>query len=794
MKHLSYLLLFLLIGSPIYALNSTPKIGIIHGIIKDINTDKAIEYATISVYNKEKSKLIDGTITNENGFFEIKKLKAGNYYIEVSFIGYEKKIIPNIVIRSYRRDANLNIIRLSHSCETLGEVVVNSNNNDIEYKIDKKIIPVNHQLSAAGGTAIDVLETVPSVSVDVNGNVSLRGSTGFTVLIDGRPTFRSSQEVLNSIMTDQIENIEIITNPSAKYNSEGDAGIINIISKKFNLKGVSGILSLSPASHENFSSDAMFNLKKKKSNLNFGANYNINALGGKRKIYKTLLNTDPTSHLDAFGDMDRKNKTLKISGAYDLEINPFNSISITSQYGNELFDSNNDLEYDKYVQGDSHSFENGLEKKDSKNNYFVTTFNYLKKFSKKGHQLNTFIDYTNRQYDSDQTSINTKADEDTNQFLSTFSEDAHGVVISTDYTLPLSNKTTFETGYEYKNLEYDSNRDLKETLGSTPITHPEFQQTADYNKITNSIYSLYSSKLNKLNYQLGLRAEHTHRHIQFEDDSYKINRWDFFPSIHTQLKLNKTSSLSANYSRRIKRPSSSNLEPFLIWNDRYNWTKGNPDLKPEHIKSFELDYNTKIGKQSLYLESYYRMTEDKIEHIKTILEDDSDIILSDIENVGKDYTLGFEASLVSPLTKWLKNILITDISHYKVEGEYMDTYNFSNSSTNWSLRNISYFTLNRITQLQLVMSYKSKSKWAQGEIADSFKTTLALKHSFFKKRLAANLTITDVFNTADLSKTYTNEDLILINKFDRDAPTLKLSLSYKFNNYKSTRRRRSSSL
>lgn len=794
MKRLIYLLFFFMIASPIYASNSTPKFGIIHGIIKDLKSNKAIEYATISVYSKDKSKLIDGTITNENGFFEIKKLKAGNYYLEISFIGYEKKTISDIAIRNYQREKNLDIIKLNCSNKTLDEVIISVDNKNIEYKIDKKIIPVSNQLSAAGGSAIDVLETAPSISVDVNGNVNLRGSTGFTVLVDGRPTFRSAQDVLNSILTDQIENIEIITNPSAKYNSEGNAGIINIISKKFKLKGVSGILGLSPASHENFSSNAMFNLKQKKSNFNLGANYTIKALAGERDIYKTLLNTNPISRLDARGDMDRKNKTLKLSSAYDLEINTRNSISISAQYGNALYDSKDDLRYVRYQVNSSESIENSLEKKDSKNNYFVTTFNYLKKFNKKGHQLNTFIDYTERQYDNDQTSINKKDGEATNQFLSALEEDAHGIVISTEYTLPLANKGTFEAGYEYKNLKYDYKRELREMLGGTNITHPEFQQTSDYNKITNSIYSLYSGKINKLSYQIGLRAEHTHRDLKFEGTNYKINRWDLFPSLHSKMKLNKKSSLSANYSRRIKRPSSSNLEPFLIWNDRYNWTMGNPDLKPEHINSFELSYNTKIGKHSLSLESYYRLTKDKTERIKTVLAENSDIILSSIQNIGEDYTFGFEAYLSSPITKWWKNRFLADISYYKVEGDYMNTYNFSTSSTNWSLRNISYFTLSKISQIQLVMSYKSKSKWAQGEIDDSFKTTVALKHSFFKKRLAANLTITDIFNTADLSRTYTNEDLILINKFDREAPTFKLSLSYKFNHYKSTRRRKSSSL
>ena len=796
MKRLISLFIILLSTYPIYATTTTnnEKFGVINGYIKDMKSNASIEYATVSVFKQDDSKLIDGTITNKDGFFEIKKLNAGNYYIEVSFIGYEKKIVSDIAIRSYKRENKLNDIKLNLSTKALREIVVNSDKDAISYQIDKKVVTVSKQLSASGGTAIDVLETVPSVNVDVNGNVNLRGSSDFTVLIDGKRSQRSAQEILSQIPTSQIENIEIITNPSAKYSSDGEAGIINIVSKKFTLKGTSAAFNLSPGSHENFSTSGMLNMKQKKNNFSLGANYTIRTIGGKRTINKTILNTNPEEHLDATGDMDRKPKTLNLSSAYDLELDSMNSISITGQYGRALYENINDLRYDEYKSNGAHIFENSKEEAESENNYFVTTINYLKKFNTKGHQLNIFIDYTQRKYDKTILSDNKRENDPQNQFKSLFNEDAKGIYITTDYTLPLSKNNKFEAGYEFKKQEYNCDRTLEETLGSTNIPHPEFEQTSDNNKTIHSLYTLYSGKVNKFSYQLGFRAENTNRDIKYAGDNFRINRWDFFPSVHSNLKLNKTSSLSANYSRRIKRPSSSNLEPFVIWNDRYNWTMGNPNLKPQYINSFELNYKTKLGKHSLSFETYYRMTEDKMEHIKTLVENNSDIILSGIENIGTDHTIGLESSLISPLTKWWKSILIADVSHYKVEGDYMDRYSFSTSNTNWNLRQISYFTLSKITQIQLNLLYKSKSKWAQGENDDSFKATIAIKHSFFKRRLAANLTINDIFNTADLKKTYVNEDLILVNKVDMDAPIFKLSLSYKINNYKSIRRRRSSGL
>ncbi|MCZ4694902.1 outer membrane beta-barrel family protein [Ancylomarina euxinus] len=790
MKRLIPLLIILLLGTTTFANNSTNKFGVINGTIKDIKSNEAIEYATVSVFSKDKSKLIDGTITNENGFFEINKLKPGNYYIEVSFIGYEKKIIPDIAIRSYQKMMNLDIIKLNYSTKALHEVVVNSDNHAIDYQIDKKVIPVGSQLSAAGGTAIDVLGTAPSVSVDVNGNVSLRGSTNFKVLIDGRPTIRSAQEVLSQIPTNQIENIEIITNPSAKFDAEGEAGIINIISKKFTLKGSSGFINITPGSHDNRAGSAMFNLKKQKSNFNLGANYTQKAYSGERNNYQTLF-TEPYTFINSSGELDYKRNIYKFSTAYDFEIDSLNSFFITAEIGRSDLDKKDDLTYDTFQTGSSHFFEESLEQIDTRTDHYVTTFNYLRKFNKKGHHLNTFIDYSGRNWKKIVLN-NSEITGQSNTYHSFIEEEAKGVVISSDYTLPLAGKSKFEAGYKFLSFEFNTDRDFK----VKNIIDPDFSQNSDYNKTMHSLYSTYFGKVNKLSYQIGLRAEHINRENIYAGNKYKVNRWDLFPSIHTQMDVGKVSELSASYSRRIKRPSSSLLEGFEIWNDSHNRTKGNPNLKPELIHSFELNFSTKLGKHSLSFDSYYRSKKGKTERIKTISDDNSSIVITSYENVGEDHTVGLESFASLAISKWWKNLLLVDVSHYKIDGEYWDSSNlnniekhdFSTSSTNYTLRSISNFHLSKITQLQLDLEYNSKSKWAQGENGDSFLATSTLKHSFFKRKLSASFIVRDILNTANLKKTYYNNDFSLINKFKQKAPTFKISLSYKINNYKSIRR------
>ncbi|MGZ2371497.1 outer membrane beta-barrel protein [Ancylomarina sp. YFZ004] len=797
MKRLAPLLILLLLGSTICANNSnssTNKFGVINGTIKDINSNEAIEYATVSVFTNDKSKLVDGTITNKDGFFEIKKLKPGNYYIEVSFIGYEKKMVPNIAIRNYQKETKLDIIKLNHSTKALHEVVVSSDNHAIDYQIDKKVISVGSQLSAAGGTAIDVLETVPSVSVDVNGNVNLRGSSNFKVLIDGRPSIRDAQDILSQIPTSQIENIEIITNPSAKYEAEGEAGIINIISKKFNLKGSSGFLNITPGSHDNLAGSGTYNLKKQKSSFYIGTSYNKSNREGKRNNYQTLF-TQPNTFINSIGELEFKKEKYALSSAFDYEIDSLNSFSITAKIGHNTLDKRDNLIFDTFQANSSHEFEESIEQTDNTTDYHETTFNYIRKFNQKGHQLNTFIDYSGR--DWEKTGLNnSKTIDEENSYFSFLSEDASGITISSDYTLPLVGKSKFKAGYKFLSHEYNVERNFKENN----IINPSYSQKSDYKKNMHSVYTTYSGNTNKLSYQVGLRAEHTDRENKYTGNTYKVNRWDLFPSVHTQLSIGKVSKLSANYSRRINRPSSTLLEAFEIWNDSHNRTLGNPDLKPELINSFELNYSTKLGKHTLSFDSYYRSKKDKTERIKTISDDSPNVIITTYENVGEDHTIGLEAYANLAILKWWRNQLLVNLSHYKIDGEYEDNSNmgekhtFSTSSNNYTLRSISRFTLGKLTQFSLDLTYKSKSKWAQGKNASTFSATTTLKHSFFKRRLSANLIVRDVFNTSKLNKTYYNENFNITNKYDQKAPTFKLSLSYKINNYKSTRRRKSSSL
>ena len=247
--------------------------GVIKGVVKDQTHDAPVEYATVSVYTMADSTLIDGTITDEKGAFELKKLKPGTYFVEVSFIGYNKAAVKNIPISKKRKVIDLKTVNLRQATEALDEVTVTTERLPVKYQIDKKVIPVSRQITAASGNAVDVLENVPSVSVDIEGNVSLRGSTNFTVLVDGKPSILDAADILEQMPASMIENLEIITNPSAKYDPEGTAGIINVITKKNKESGFTGVVNLNTGSHDNNRADLLLNYRKKKWNFNFGLDY-----------------------------------------------------------------------------------------------------------------------------------------------------------------------------------------------------------------------------------------------------------------------------------------------------------------------------------------------------------------------------------------------------------------------------------------------------------------------------------------------------------------------------------------
>jgi outer membrane cobalamin receptor len=776
--------------------------GVIKGVVKDQALEFPVEYATVSVYAMSDSTLIDGTITDANGAFVLKKLKPGSYFVEVSFIGYNKAAVRNIPINKKRKVIDLKTVSLRQSTKALDEITVTTERIPVKYEIDKKVIPVSRQITAASGNAIDVLENVPSVSVDIEGNVSLRGSSNFTVLVDGKPSILDAADILEQMPASMIENLEIITNPSAKYDPEGTAGIINVITKKNKDSGLTGVVNVNVGSHENNSADFLLNYRKKKWNFNFGLDYSRRGFKGTSESENRTEVQGITNYVISNGDTERHRDGYGFKTGVDYDINDKNQLSFAFRYGTRNMERKSFLDYEEYAEGATSALYDSRDLWTREMDFINSSLSYTKKFKEKGHQWFTQVSFS-RRANGDEESLNARFDTNGQVSGQRSTEEGPGqrIEIRSDYTFPMGKDRKFEFGYQgqIRSSEADTRRFEYNTATDNYDFQPEFSNDVAYDKSVHGLYATFADKEGILGYQIGFRTEHTNREVDYsgEAEKFKINRWDFFPTIHAQFDLGARNQLMASYTRRIDRPRGYYLEPFITWTDAYNVRQGNPDLDPEYIDSYELGYMKRFGDQAISVESYYKVTHNKVERIRTVYQEN--VMLSSVANVGKDYSFGIEATLNLSFAKWFKNDLIGNAYHYKTEGNFETEnafgesvfQNFSTESFNWSLRNNSTFIFDKRTRLQMNINYQSPTNWAQGERAGFLTTSLALKRDFFNRKLSATFQVRDVLGTFKHETEYLGEKFYNFNKFEMNSPVFRLNLSYKINNYKQKRGKRS---
>lgn len=806
MKNLKYILLSLIIlfnanllyseENPVDAMG-----GVVKGFVFDASSNMPLEYATVSVKSKQNNKIFSGTITDQTGFFKLKGIQYGTYQISITFIGFETITIDRIVIDPANRHIDLGKITLEPASQEIGEAVVVADRPTMTYKIDKKVINVSQQHTSASGTAVEILETIPSVTVDIEGNVSLRGSESFTVLIDSKPTVLDPSDALSQIPASAIDNIEVITNPSAKYDPDGTSGIINIITKKNKLQGFNGIVNLNAGMYDRYGADFLLNWRKERINLFFGADINNRNMEGTMETENRTISGDTTSYIISDGDFRRGREAYSFRGGFDWTLNPRNSINFEARAGYRDRQGTNTTDYQEYTIPATVSNNYISEESSTRGGWFYNyNLSYTHKFLKKGHQLYTLLNY--RTSDSDEESVNelyNTSDILTSGQKSYESGPGTDYRVQMDYTLPLRVNDKFEAGYI---LRIDNSDELSELEEYNPVTQiyeylDDYRNDVDHYSEIHAVYSTYSGEIGSFGYQGGLRGEYTYRDISIAETGQTsvIDRFDIFPSIHVSYNTPKENQFMASYSRRIQRPRGWYLEPFITWSDAYNVRRGNPDLLPEYIDSYELSSILKFGQNTFSVDAYYRITNNKIERIRSKYEERDNVFLSTYENVGKDYSLGVELMLGLEIAKWWHLDVMGNIYDYKVEGEYeyvsdgeTRVADFSESSFNWNSRLNNTIRLGKSTRLQLNGMYNSPTVSAQGERDGFFMTNLALRQSFLKNKIAATLQVRDVFGTMSHSSTYEGDGFYSWYDFQPNTPLVSLTLSFKINNYKPDRK------
>lgn len=764
--------------------------GTISASVIDSLSRDPVEYATVALYQYNSHELINGLITDLTGSFKFRGLAQGSYDLEISFIGYKNLMIRNIELTTDQNHLDLGQLKLQRTALNLNEVEIVGGTPAVEYQIDRKVIHVDKQITAISGTAVDILESVPSVSVDLEGNISLRGSSGFTVLIDGKPSVMDPTDILNQIPASSIADIEIITNPSAKFDPDGTAGIINIKMKKIKLEGFNGIFNANAGRFDTYGGDFLLNYKKEKFNLYFGADYNKRSHPGTKTNKRTTFGDSTLFHTVSIGDLDRSRTNWNIRTGIELNLTDNDYANIGFNYGNRSHVGNSTSAYDKWEEpGNIHdkytSIENGTRGGD---NYSIN-LDYRHQFGHPEHELAFQVILDGRE--GDESSLNQLIDT-TGAIISGQKSTENGPMnrlrIKMDYTRPILENNKLEAGYQsiISRAKDENTVNNYNLISGDYDLVPEFSHTTLYSDDVHAVYATFSGEAKKFGYMVGLRGEYTNRYMELQDENtdFTLNRFDYFPSLHVSYQLPHDHQIMSSYSRRIERPRGYFLEPFITVVDAYNVRQGNPDLLPEYIDSYDLSYQKKLNRNFVSLEAYYRVTHNKIERVSSVYQDT--VMMQTFENVGTDYSLGLEAMLSMDVVKWWKMELMGNLFDYKIEGTLYDEP-FSRTSLNWGSRFNNTFFAGEYTKIQLNGNYNSPSVSAQGTREGYYTLNAAISRDFFNRKLTIIAQARDVLSTARHEFTSQGPDFDNYMLYERKSPYYTLTLTYKLNNYKMKR-------
>ncbi|MCX6258684.1 MAG: TonB-dependent receptor [Bacteroidia bacterium] len=773
--------------------------GILTGTVTDAETTQAVEYATVSLYKSKDSSLVTDTVTDHSGKFRLEKIQYGSYYAMVNFIGYKKKKVTGIMINPKIPVKDVGRISISPSTTALSEIDVTAEKKLVEFTLDKKVINVEKNLSTAGGSAADVIQNVPSVTVDIDGTVSLRGSTNVTVLVDGKPSGLSGlsgSAILDQIPASSIDRIEVITNPSAKYDPDGMSGIINIILKKKIEKGYNGMFSVTAGTRNKYNSSLNLNFRHNNYNLFGSWDMRYNERTGTSHTTRqsdiiTSLNKDSITHLTSDGHSDNQRLSNNFKAGFDYSFNDFNSFTFSVLNGQG---SNNNNEFDhSFVQDSVYHLMylyNTINKERNTNNSTDYNFDYKKTFLKKGEELTADVilsksDNVENGYVSTQYFDNYNNPVDSGPDLqNTITNEKYRVLtIQADYTNPLSEKARIDLGFKSVIRSNDNNYIYNGfSFGNVNDWNMDSLMSNHfvYNEQIHSAYVIYSDAWSNLEYQLGLRFEEasTRAEQKTSDSTFTNNYFNVFPTLHLNYKLDENNSVQLSYSRRVNRPNAWQLNPFVDRSQPKLYSYGNPKLTPEYVNAYETGYQRYWGKTSFNITAFYR----QISHIiqRYTIMDTTGTQYTTFMNLSKGTSYGIEGVVQADFRKWW-NINLT-YSYFRniIEGT-ADGTALTNSNYTWTTRLNSNMSIMKLFDFQIIGNYRAPMVNIQGTMQASYNVDVAMKKDFLKGMLTVNLRASDIFNTQQFNMHRYGDGFIIDMKRKRESRLLYFGVTYKIN-------------
>lgn len=747
-------ILFLLSSSLLHA----QVTGSVSGRVVDRASQAPIEYGSVALFASGGTTLVSGAVTDANGYFELKDIAAGGYHLEVRFIGYETYTRTNIQVSHTHGKVDLGDIPLVLGVEVLGEVEVMGVQNDVRHTIEKQVYRADQFQAAVGGTAVDVLRNMPAVSVNADGEILMRGSSGFLVLLDGRPVMGDAGTILSQLPANAIADIEIVTAPSARYDPDGKAGIINIKTKQGNTEGVYllvnaqlGAPSIETFGNEKiarrFGGDFTSNIRRGKWDVSLGADYKRNDITGYRDgIISTTRNGIHTA-LPSVGERSHRRESYSARASASYAVGERNTLSASVFGGKRSELRTADLLYTqtRTLEGQNTPYETfayfNKNLRERRGDFFIASLDYQTVFANTS-ALTASALYERTELGGPTNNLNVLP----NNHLDTLEHHImdeynplDGFRMSLDYELPLANDASLEAGYQYRYLMHVGEFAYREKLVGTPdfAAIPEYGGNIDLQRSIHSVFTQYNKTGEKWSYHAGLRLEHTDRVLQEETGSeYSLNQWYLFPSINAMYEPGSGYQWKAGYSRRIERTTTSMMNPFMARRHSEVLEEGDPDLLPELVDALEFGVVRKFGQNSVFANAYYRHTANAINRVNSVYNDST--LYRAYTNTRSAQAFGMEAGVeLHPVKGWEVYAGGT-VYQFSVGGRIFDQ-ELDRSSLNYSFNINTTVTLTPTLNTQFNLNYLSRTATVQGEDSRMFSPNLSIRKSVWNNRGAFTL-------------------------------------------------------
>lgn len=756
-------------------------------MIKGVVVDEAnlpVPFANAALYNRSDSSLVTGAVSDESGRFHI-PVAPGRYFLKVSFLSYEEKLIPAIDVTS--SDIDLGNIVLVESQQLLQEVTVQSERSSMELYLDKRIFNVGKDLTNTSGSASDVLDNVPSVTVDVEGNVSLRGSENVRILINGKPsglTGISTADALQQIQANLIESVEVITNPSSRFDAEGEVGIINIILKKEHRTGINGAFTLNAGYPDNYGGSFNLNLRRDKFNLFSSYGFRYRSGPGSGNSFQEFFDPDTTFSYYQYNTRTRGGVSHNIMTGLDYFFSESSVLTGSfnyrlsdglnkSLYTYQDFDENHDLVRTvirrEREEEPEHNSEVALSfRKDygTRNNHYLTAD--FKWIENKETEYSTFLETDDRANSTtDQRASNT--------------ENERNVLFQTDYLRPFREKGKIEAGLK-STLRMIDNDFLVEQLSdeSTWQTVGEFDNRLVYTENIYAGYAIFGNEINRFSYQFGLRGELTDVSVELGRENQQTNQnyFNVFPSSHLAYKLSEEKTLQLSYSYRLSRPWFRDLMPFSNYsNNRTLWT-GNPNLRPEYTHSIEGGYLVNWANASVLSSAYYRHRTGVRQRITVIDSVGYNRVFP--VNLSTQDAFGLEFNFNWDPAPWWRFTANGNFYRAITEGEY-EGQRLESDTYTWTSRAMSRITFLKKYDFQASWRYRAPRETPQGRSRSNYSVDLGLARDILKGNGTLTLSVRDLFNTNKWRNSVDTGDFHSESVFQWRPRSVRLTFTYRIN-------------